>query len=109
LSKPKSYSTKLIFNELGAQNFDKIFYTNVLLLLYKHISIYQLHNVKHDYNTRYKHNINIVPNYCNTTFDAHCFLNVGSNLCKKLNINLFNFKSVTELKFFLYNLNFVII
>lgn len=34
LSKPKYYSTKLIFNELDVQNFDKIFYTNVLLLLF---------------------------------------------------------------------------
>jgi len=58
---------------------------------------------------KHKHNINIVSNYCNTTFGSHCILNVGSNLCKKLNINLFNFKSVTELNFFLYNLNLDII
>jgi len=46
LSKPKSYSTKLIFNVLDVQKFDKIFYTNVLLLLYKHKHL--LKNVNHD-------------------------------------------------------------
>ncbi|KAF0688949.1 neuroblastoma-amplified sequence-like, partial [Aphis craccivora] len=72
LSKPKYYSTKLIFNELDVQNFDKIFYTNHLFT-----------NVNHDYNTRHICNINIVSN-SNTTFGSHCSLNVGSDLCKKL-------------------------
>jgi len=77
-----------------------------ILLLYKHEHL--LTNVDHDYNTRYKRNINIVSN-SSTTFGSHCTLNVGSNLCKKLSINLFNFKSVKGFKFFLHNLDFDII
>jgi len=41
LSKPKSFCTKLIFNELGVQYFDKIFFTNVLLLVNKRALIDQ--------------------------------------------------------------------
>jgi len=61
--------------------------------------------VKHNYNTRYKCNINIVSS-SNTTFGSQCTLMVGSNVCEKLNINLFNFKSAKEFKFFLYKVDF---
>jgi hypothetical protein len=81
----------------------KYFFTNVLLLLYKHRHL--LTNVKHNYNTLYKCNINIVSS-SNTFFGSQCTLMVGSNLCKKLNINLFNFKSTKEFKLFLYKIDF---
>jgi len=67
-----------------------------------------LTKVNHNYSTRYKSNINIVSS-SNTTFGSQGTLMVGQNLCKKLNINLFNFNNVKEFKFFLYNLNFDII
>lgn len=97
LSKPKSFSTKLVFNELDVQYFDKIFFINVLLLVYKHRHL--LTKVNHNYSTRYKSNINIVSS-SNTTFGSQGTLMVGQNLCKKLNINLFNFNNIKEFKFF---------
>jgi hypothetical protein len=87
---------------LGVQYVYKIFFTSVLLLVYKHRHL--LTNVKHNYNTRYKFNINIVSS-SNTTFGSQFTLMVGSNLCEKLNINLFNFKSTKEFKFFLYKID----
>jgi len=82
LSKSKSFSTKLIFNKLGVptyvQYFDKIFLLiNYYYLIYKHNHL--LTNVNHNYNIRYKFNIDIVSS-SNTTFGSQCKLVVGLNL-----------------------------
>lgn len=103
LGKPRYYSTKLLYDEFNVQHFNSLFKSNVLLLLYKHKDLLTM--VSHSYNTRYKANINIVSNSY-TTFGSQCTLIVGTNLCIHFNINLFNFKSLKDFKFFLYNLDF---
>lgn len=42
--------------------------------------------------------INIVSSY--TAFGSQCTLILSSNVCKKLNISLYNFKSIKEFKNF---------
>lgn len=45
LSKPKHFSTKLIFNELNVQYFNKIFFLVNYYLIYKKISCHNMKNV----------------------------------------------------------------
>lgn len=64
------YYTKNVFTELNVSTFDRLFYYYVLLLLYKHKK-YILTIVNHNYNTRYRCNVNIVSG-SNTSFGSQC-------------------------------------
>lgn len=69
------YNSKIIFSELNLYNFNKLFYLNVFLLLYKHKSIV-LTKVNHNFNTRYKSEVNVIYN-SNTVFGSQCTTIIG--------------------------------
>jgi len=91
LHKPRLHSTVNLFNEFRIFNLKALYFKNVLLYLFKtDITIFKPH---HSYNTRLKTFSNL--NCINVTkhFGKFNTINVGIDLCRKLNIHITNFKT----------------
>jgi hypothetical protein len=93
--------TKFIYNELNILDFDKLLIKCILLLSFKH-KMY-LPSCKHDYNTRFRKNINVTIPKCNKRFGDKSCLNRALSLYNKMSINIDNFSNYKHFKSYIMN------
>lgn len=76
--------------------FDKLFKKNLILLAYKNKNC--LITCKHNYNTRYKKNINVIKTNCKKHFGLQNCSNTATELCISLNINFNKYQNTSSFK-----------
>jgi len=91
LHKPRLHSTVNLFNEFRIFNLKALYFKNILLHLFKtDITMLKPH---HSYNTRLKTLSNLNCIKVTKNFEKFNTINVGIDLCRKLNIDMTNFKT----------------
>lgn len=98
-SKPFLYPTNQLYIDFNIQHISILYYKSLLLLLYKYRHC--LNTIDHNYSTRNKclSNLNSIKFYKTVTSQSpiyKCIL-----LCRKLNLNLFNFNNINALKLYI--------
>lgn len=92
-------NTILIYEKLNVNNFKVVYNQAVLFDLFKHK--YLIPVSEHNYDTRYKQNVNIRLLKCQKAFRQKSVLYTGLNLCRLLNININQFDSLKSFKTYL--------
>lgn len=67
---------------------------------------HNLAEVKYVYNTRQKENINVCVPFFKNNLGQESSVSTANQLCRQLNINIYNFKNVYSFKLFLKTLDF---
>lgn len=88
--------TTFIYNELNVLDIDKLLIKCTLLLSFKH-KMY-LPPCNHDYNTRFRKNINVTIPKCNKQFGYKSCLNRALSLYNRMSININNFSNYKHFK-----------
>lgn len=99
LLKPMYYSNESAYSELNVSCIQNLYYRNILLSLYRFK--HNLAQVNHSHNTRYKENINMCVPTSKKQLSLKSSVSTATQICRQLNINIFNFKNVGTFKFFL--------
>lgn len=98
------YNNNSAYLELNVLCINKLYFKNILLSLYRFK--HKLAIVNHSYNTRYKENIDICVPIFKKQLGLKSSVSTATQICRQLNINIYNFKNVCIFKSFLKTLDF---